>query len=138
MGVPSRGFLGFTMEQRDTPKGQEKQPDDAREAAVGADRGQRRIALRGWLIVCAIAILFTLYGFFAFFIIGDKGRPDWDYGSLPDVPAQSEYSTYPYGGGPMRPEPQHVNQKPPEAESGIPAGEIPLVPQDGPGKEVVR
>ena len=45
------------MEHRDTPKGQDKSPDDAREAAVGADRDERRMALRGWVIVCAIAIL---------------------------------------------------------------------------------
>ena len=121
------------MEQRDTPKGQDKSPDDAKEAAVVADRDERRIALRGWVIVCAIAILFTLYGFLAYFVIGDKGAPDWDYGSLPDVPGQSEYSTYPYRGGPMQPEPQHVNQKRPEAEVGIPAREIPPVPKEGPG-----
>jgi hypothetical protein len=121
------------MEQRDMPKGQEKPPDNAKETAVVADRNIRRMALRGWLIVCAIAILFTLYGFLAFFVIGDKGPPDWDYGSLPDVPAQSEYSTYPYGHGLPQPEPQHVNQKPPEAEEGIPAREIPSVPKEGPG-----
>ncbi len=120
------------------PRGQERPPDNAGEAAIGADRDRRRIALRGWLIVCAIAILFTLYGFLAFFVIGDKGPPDWDYGSLSDVPAQSEYSTYPYGGGPTQPGPQHVDEKRPQAEAGIPAGEIPPVPQDGPSKEEER
>ena len=108
---------------------------DAGETAVTEDRALRRTALRGWLIVCAMAILFTLYGFLAFFVIGDKGSPDWDYGSIPDVPAQSEYSTYPYRAGAPIPEPQHVNKMPPEAEAGIPAREIPSVPQMGPFKE---
>jgi hypothetical protein len=120
------------MEQRDMEKGA---IGDAGEAAVTDDRSLRRTALRGWLIVCAMAILFTLYGFLAFFIVGDKGSPDWDYGSLPDVPAQSEYSTYPYSGGAPVPEPQHVSKRPPEAEAGIPAREIPPVPQMGPSKE---
>ena len=89
----------------------------------------------GWLIVCAMAILFTLYGFLAFFVIGDKGPPNWDYGALPDVPAESVYSTYPYRGNTLNPEPQHVNQKPPEARPGISAGQIPKTPEMGPSKE---
>ena len=116
-------------------KGVERPIDEAREAAIAADRDMRRTALRGWIIVCALAVLFTLYGFLAFFVIGDKGSPDWDYGSLPDVPAQSEYSTYPYRGEAPSPEAQHVNQKPPQAEAGIPAQEIPPVPEKGRGKE---
>jgi hypothetical protein len=71
-----------------------------------------RTALRGWLIVCAISVAFVLYGFFAFFVIGDKGPPDWDYGSIPDVPAQSTYSTYPFRGDSVQPEPQHVDKRP--------------------------
>ena len=116
-------------------KGAERPMSEAGRAVVTEDRALRRTALRGWLIVCAMAILFALYGFLAFFIVGDKGSPDWDYGSLPDVPAQSEYSTYPYGGGAPTPEPQHINKMPPEAEAGMPAREIPSVPQMGPFKE---
>ena len=123
------------MGQRDMEKGAERPMDNAREAAIAADRALRRRALRGWLIVCAMAILFILYGFLAFFVIGDKGSPTWDYGSLPDVPAQSEYSTYPYRGGAPIPEPQHVNNMPQEAEAGIPAREIPAVPKMGPFQE---
>jgi hypothetical protein len=97
------------------------------------------MVFHGWLIVCAIAVLFTLYGFLAYFVIGDKGPPDWDYGSLPDVPAQSEYSTYPYRGhAAVQPEPQHVDRKPKEAETGLPAGYIPSVPEQGPIKEQKR
>ena len=94
-----------------------------------------RTALAGWLIVCAVALLFTLYGFFAYFVIGDKGSPDWDYGSIPDLPAQSAYSTYPYRGEAKQPEPQHINRKPPVAKSGLQPDQIPSVPEPGPSKE---
>jgi len=114
-------------------EGQKRSPNSATEAGIEADRTFSRMVFRGWLIVCAIAALFTLYGFLAFFVIGDKGPPDWDYGALPDVPAQSAYSTYPYRGGVLQPEPQHINQKPPEAKTGIPAGQVPSAPEKGPG-----
>ena len=100
---------------------------------VETDRGSHGVAIRGWLIVCAVAVLFTLYGFFAFLIIGDKGPPDWDYGSMPDVPAQSIYSTYPYRGESVQPEPQHIDKRPAEAETGLPAAQIPAAPLKGPG-----
>ena len=66
------------------------------EAETDEERKFRRMVFHGWIIVFAIAALFVAYGFLAFFIIGDKGPPDWDYGSIRDVPAQSVYSTYPY------------------------------------------
>ena len=58
-------------------------------------------------------------GFSCLFYHRRKGPPDWDYGSFPDVPAQSVYSTYPYREHAGPPEPQHVNQKPPEATMGM-------------------
>jgi hypothetical protein len=119
-------------------EGEEGSQNKAVEAGIDADRRLSRMALRGWLIVCAMAVLFTLYGFLAFFVIGDKGPPDWDYGALPDVPAQSAYSTYPYRDAALQPESQHINQKPPEAKTGMPAGQIPSVPEKGPGKEQER
>lgn len=78
----------------------------------------RRMVINGWIIVCAMAFLFILYGFFAFFIVGDKGPPDWDYGSARDVPAESVESTYPYRGRIPEPEPQHVNQSPSDSPGG--------------------
>lgn len=77
------------------------------------------MVFHGWLIVCGIAVAFTLYGFFAFFVIGDKGPPDWDFGSLPDTPGLSSYSTYPYRGRIEQPGAQHVNQRPPGAKTDI-------------------
>ncbi len=82
------------------------------EAEIEGGRKFSRLVFHGWLIVCGMALAFTLYGFFAFFVIGDKGPPDWDYGSVADVPGQSTYSTYPYRGRTEQPEPQHVNEKP--------------------------
>ncbi len=75
----------------------------------------RTLLLRGWIIVAGIALLFVLYGLFAFFVIGDNQPADWDFGAVKDVPGESVYSTYPYRDETESPEPQHVNQKPPNA-----------------------
>ena len=74
------------------------------------------LVLRGWLVVCGIALLFVAYGFLLYSVIGDKGPPDWDFGSVEDVPGASVYSTYPYGGPVSAPEPQHVSGRPSKAE----------------------
>ncbi|MGD0230219.1 MAG: hypothetical protein ABSC19_07660 [Syntrophorhabdales bacterium] len=109
---------------------------------VGADldEGHRagRPVVRGWLIVCTIAVLFVLYGFLAFYVIGDKGPPDWDYGSLPDVPGQSAYSTYPYRAGSLQPEPQHIGGAPPDAKTAPSAGERRPAVENDPDGDVQR
>ncbi len=80
------------------------------------ERDQYKALLRrGWIIVLAIALLFVIYGLFAYFIIGDNQPADWDFGAVKDVPGESVYSTYPYRDRTETPEPQHVNQKPPNA-----------------------
>ena len=68
---------------------------------------------RSWLIVGALVFLFLFYGFFMYFVVGDKGPPPWDFGVVEDVPGQSFSSTHPprQGKG-TDPEPQHVSQKP--------------------------
>ena len=73
--------------------------------------------LRGWIIVVGISLLLVAYGFFAFFVIGDKQPAPWNFGAEKDVPGESVNSTYPYREGSKAPEPQHVNQKPKGAES---------------------
>lgn len=71
--------------------------------------GHRRAVVRGFLIVSLIAALFLGYGIFMYFAIGDKGPPDWDFGSIEqDTPGQSVYST----GQPGPTEAQHVAGKP--------------------------
>jgi hypothetical protein len=80
-------------------------------------REERRLVKRGWLVVFALTLFLFAYGFFLFFTIGDKGPPSWDFGSIPDIPGESVYSTNPpYRGTLTSPEPQHVSQKPPQAE----------------------
>ena len=72
---------------------------------------------QSWFIVCGLAFLFLIYGLFMFLAVGDKGPPDWDFGSVEDIPGQSAYSTHPGAPGTIaEPEPQHVSGKPPRAE----------------------
>jgi hypothetical protein len=69
--------------------------------------------LHGWLIVGTMALLFLFYGFFMYFVVGDKGPPPWNFGVVEDVPGQSSYSTHPPREGKgTEPEPQHVSRKP--------------------------
>ena len=42
-------------------------------------------------------------GFLSFFVVADRGQPDWDYRPLPDVPGESAYAIYA-----AMPHPQHV------------------------------
>ncbi len=79
-----------------------------------------RLIIRGWLVVCALAIAFFVYGMIMYSVVGDKGPPDWDFGTVEDIPGQSVYSTSPaVGGSAAVPEPQHVFQKPPLAEPDV-------------------
>lgn len=110
------GLLFFSLvlgrpEQREGG-GSEAQQEAAEE------RRFRRQAIQGWLIVTGISLAFVLYGFFAFFMIGDKGPPEWDFGAIEDIPGQSVYSTYPYRGRVPAPEPQHVDRRPSRVETG--------------------
>jgi hypothetical protein len=49
--------------------------------------------LKDWLVPIAIAVLFLLWGLLIFFMVGNKGRPPWDFGVVEDIPGQSPYST---------------------------------------------
>jgi hypothetical protein len=49
--------------------------------------------IKDWLVPIAIAVLFLLWGFLIFFLVGDKGPPPWDFGVVEDIPGQSPYST---------------------------------------------
>lgn len=112
------GALVFSRIFKSLPGGDGGGDDEYSEG----DRKLGRLVLQSWLIVCGISAAFVLYGFLAFFAIGDKGSPDWDYGSLPDVPGQSTYSTYPFGGRAVEPEPQHVDEGPAGTPGGGPKG----------------
>jgi hypothetical protein len=71
--------------------------------------------IRSFLIVAVIALAFLAWGLLIFFSVGDKGSPRWDFGIVGDIPGESPYSTHPVPAPP--PEPQHVSQKPPQAEA---------------------
>ncbi len=50
--------------------------------------------VKTWSIIGAIAAGFLAWGLLIYFVIGDKGPPDWDFSIIPDIPGQSAYSTY--------------------------------------------
>jgi len=75
---------------------------------------ERWVVIRGWVYVCGLALIFLLYGLFMFYMIGDKGPPGWDFGTVEDIPGQSIYSTHPGAAGTLpEAEPQHVSERPP-------------------------
>jgi hypothetical protein len=59
----------------------------------GFEQVERGSSLRGWFYVCGLALFFLLYGLFMFYMIGDKGPPGWDFGTVEDTPGASIYST---------------------------------------------
>ncbi len=76
--------------------------------------------IRGWVYVCGLALFFLLYGLFMFYMVGDKGPPGWDFGAVEDIPGASVYSTnQPVTGGAAPPAPQHVSQRPWQADIAI-------------------
>ncbi len=82
-----------------------------------------RLVIQGWLFVCGLAVAFLIYGLIMFSYVGDKGPPDWDFGTVEDIPGESIYSTNPAVRGPAAiPEPQHVFEKPPLAETDVTRG----------------
>lgn len=56
-----------------------------------------------WLIIFLLLLIIAFKGGLAYFTIGDRGQPDWDYRPVKDVPGESPYAIYEYF-----PFPQHV------------------------------
>ena len=54
---------------------------------------EKRMTLRTWMVILAMAFLFLAWGFFIFFAVGDKGPAPWNFGTVKDVPGESPYST---------------------------------------------
>ncbi|MGD2269502.1 MAG: hypothetical protein PVI06_03805 [Desulfobacterales bacterium] len=65
--------------------------------------GQQNLAVKTWLIIILLVLIVLVQGGLSYFIIGDRGQPDWDYRPVPDVPGESPYAIY----QPL-PFPQHV------------------------------
>jgi len=74
-------------------------------------------SVKTWSIIGAIAAGFLAWGLLIYFVIGDKGPPDWDFSIIPDIPGESIYSSYnpesPHGlvpgPEPTQVTPQHVS-----------------------------
>jgi len=80
-------------------------------------KGNDERTIRSLIIVMAIALSFLAWGLLIFFSVGDKGSPSWDFGIVQDIPGESVYSTHgTVPGTASEPDPQHVSQKPSQAE----------------------
>jgi hypothetical protein len=62
-----------------------------------------RLNIRTWAIIFLLLVIVLAKGLMAFFVVGDKGQPDWDFRPLKDVPGESPYAVYK-----LTPNPQHV------------------------------
>ena len=54
---------------------------------------KQKDALITIFVFTSLSVLLVIYAFFLYFAVGTKGRPPWFYGSIEDVPGQSQYST---------------------------------------------
>ena len=60
-------------------------------------------AFATWAVIVLLVLYIVAKGAFTFFVVTDRGQPDWDYRPVRDVPGESRYAIY----GPL-PYPQHV------------------------------
>ena len=58
---------------------------------------------RTWFVVFLLLLIVLFQGGLAYYMIGDRGQPDWDYRPIKDVPGESAYAVYEF-----LPFPQHV------------------------------
>ena len=65
--------------------------------------GESTTILRTWVLIGLMAVLILSKGLFAFWVVGDRGQPTWDYRPVKDVPGQSAYAVYP-----VLPHAQHI------------------------------
>jgi len=56
-----------------------------------------------WIAVLLLVLWVFTKGFYAFWIVGDRGQPDWEFRPVLDTPSESPYAVYQ-----LLPEPQHV------------------------------
>jgi hypothetical protein len=49
-----------------------------------------------WIIIALLLIIVIFKGGLAYFLIGDRGQPDWDYRPVKDVPGESPFAVYEY------------------------------------------
>jgi hypothetical protein len=51
-------------------------------------------AVKTWLIVALLVLIVLFQGGLAFFVVKDRGQPDWDYRPIKDVPGESPFALY--------------------------------------------
>jgi hypothetical protein len=51
-------------------------------------------SVKTWIIVGLLLLWVFFKGGLAYFMIGDRGMPDWDYRPVKDVPGESPYAIY--------------------------------------------
>ncbi|MFZ0614617.1 MAG: hypothetical protein WAM73_20395 [Desulfobacterales bacterium] len=56
-----------------------------------------------WIVIALLLALILGKGLFSYYVVGDLGMPEWNYGAVKDVPGESPYAIY----APL-PHPQHV------------------------------
>ena len=59
--------------------------------------------VKTWFIIFLLLLIVIFQGGLSYFLIGDRGQPDWDYRPVKDVPGESPYAIYA-----VQPFPQHV------------------------------
>jgi hypothetical protein len=59
----------------------EKEPSPVRDRVIS------------WGVVFGLIVFVLVFGAAVFFTVGDRWPPSWDFGTLPDVPGQSPFST---------------------------------------------
>ena len=47
-----------------------------------------------WVVIFLLSAIILVKGFYAFFVVGDRGQPTWDYRPVKDVPGESPYAIY--------------------------------------------
>jgi len=57
------------------------------------ERGGLRERLASWGVVLALVAFVLCFGAAVFFGVGDRWPPSWYFGTIPDVPGQSPFST---------------------------------------------
>ena len=56
-----------------------------------------------WIVILLMVAGIIIQGLFAFYVVGDRGQPSWDFRPAKDVPGESPYAIYQ-----ALPYPQHV------------------------------
>ena len=63
----------------------------------------RDSAVLTWVVIFLLLLIVSFKAGLAYFLIGDRGQPDWDFRPVKDVPGESPYAIYE-----VFPFPQHV------------------------------